>query len=316
METVTLQEALRRIDKIDEGAISDNELRRGLDSFRLDPPHMQESNPFSPAYRHEILHIYEQLFGQPFNVTNEGLDINADHELAWGFPYGTKNSTTIGSFLIAFGYLIKTMNLMQGARVLEVGCGTGALTRHLAKSGFRVTSLEVNSSNVELVNRMTARYPVRPQVILGDATAFEPSEQYDAIIFFESLHHFIEHEKFLKCCVSWLAEDGMIAFCAEPIYSKGHPSLAYPWGLRLDGQSLRGMYRFGWIELGFRQSYFDQLMQRVGLMYSRHLCVDSHWSEMFIATPIHNAAPGDQPRPKLAERIGLNLHRLTGRLRR
>ena len=53
METVTLQEALRRIDEINEGDISDNELRLSLDSFHLDPPKMQESDPFSPAYRQD-----------------------------------------------------------------------------------------------------------------------------------------------------------------------------------------------------------------------------------------------------------------------
>ena len=313
METVTLQEALRRIDEINEGDISDNELRLGLDSFRLDPPKMQESDPFSPAYRQEVLHLYERIFSRPYHAPDEGLDINIDHELAWGFPYGTQNAQTIGGFLIAFGYLIKTMDLVKGARILEVGCGTGALTRQLAKSGYRVTSLEVNSSNVELVNRITAGYPVRPQVILGDATKFEPSEQYDAIVFFESFHHFIEHEDFLRRCVSWLADDGMIAFCAEPVLPEDSPHLAYPWGLRLDGESLRAMHQFGWIELGFRQSYFDQLLERVGLTYTRSRCADSHWSDLFIAIPEQGTPHVDLTKPKMIEKIRLQLQHLIGR---
>lgn len=165
-----------------------DELRQILGSFVLDPPEMRESDPFSPEYWQEVLRLYEQIFGQPYDATDEGLNVDVEHELAWVWPYGTQSGPTIGGFLIAYGYLIKTMNLAQGARVLEIGCGTGGLTLHLAKSGYRVTSLEVNASNVELVNRMTAACPVRPQVVLGDATAFETSERYDAIIFFESLH--------------------------------------------------------------------------------------------------------------------------------
>ena len=278
MEGVTIQEAILRLDEIDEDVVPHDELRQILGSFFLDPPVMRENDPFSADYRQGVLNLYEQIFGKPYDATDEGLDINTEHELAWGWPYGTQSGPTIGGFLIAYGFLIKTMNLVRGARVLEIGCGTGALTMHLAKSGYRVTSLEVNASNVELVNRMTAGYPVRPQVVLGDAAVFQTDERYDVIIFFESLHHFIEHEEFLRRCISWLTDDGMIAFCAEPIVSEDSSHLAYPWGLRLDGESLRAMHKFGWIELGFRQSYFDQLMERVGLIPSsikRDSCRDS-----------------------------------------
>lgn len=288
METVTIQEAIRRLDAIDEDIVPHDELCQILGSFVLNPPVMRESDPFKEDYRQAVLSLYEQIFGRLYDATNEGLDINVEHELAWGWPYGTQSGPTIGGFLIAYGFLIKTMNLDRGARILEIGCGTGGLTMHLAKSGYRVTSLEVNSSNVSLVNRMTAGCPVRPQVVLGDATEFQTDERYDAIIFFESLHHFIEHEKFLRRCISWLSDDGIIAFCAEPIVPDDSPHLAYPWGLRLDGESLRAMHKFGWIELGFRQSYFDQLIERVGLVYSRNRCVDSHWSDVLIATPTHN----------------------------
>lgn len=310
MEILTLQEVRHRLDDLDQFAVSDSELRQSLASFNLKQPNMREGDPFSPAYRQEILHLYEQLFDRPYNLVEEGLDINVDHELAWGFPYGTQDSTTIGGFLIAYGFLIQTMNLAQGSRILEIGSGTGSLTRHLAKSGYRVTSLEVNASNVDLVNRMTADYPVRPQLILGNATDFEANEKFDAIIFFESFHHFIEHESFLKRCVSWLVEGGMIVFCAEPVLPDSNPALAYPWGLRLDGESLRGMYLYGWLELGFRQSYFDQLMQRVGLVCSRSKCADNHWSDVIVAVPVQDVAVDRLPRLNLIRSIWLNLQRL------
>ena len=40
--------------------------------------------------------------------------------------------------------LIRVLELPQGARVLEVGCGGGALTRYLGEQGYQVVALETS----------------------------------------------------------------------------------------------------------------------------------------------------------------------------
>ena len=61
-----------------------------------------------------------------------------------------------------------------------------------------------------------------------------------------------------------LAQGGVILFAAEPIVD-----LPYPWGLRLDGQSLWSIRQLGWLELGFDRSYFMQALRDTGWVGKR-----------------------------------------------
>jgi len=45
--------------------------------------------------------------------------------------------------------LVRSLELPESARVLEVGCGGGALTRYLGERGFQVTALETSETLAE-----------------------------------------------------------------------------------------------------------------------------------------------------------------------
>ncbi len=53
-------------------------------------------------------------------------------------------------------------------------------------------------------------------------------------------------------------------FASEPV-----TKLPYPWGVRLDGESLWAMRRYGWLELGFDRTYFLRLLRREGFRVHR-----------------------------------------------
>ena len=70
---------------------------------------------------------------------------------------------------------------LRGAkRILEVGCGDGALARHLASGGLEVTALDL-----ELTDR-SAHRGVR--LVEQDFLAFDDGG-FDAVLFTSSLHH-------------------------------------------------------------------------------------------------------------------------------
>lgn len=50
-------------------------------------------------------------------------------------------------------FIAETAGLPVGAPVLEVGCGTGQLTEHLAALGFRVTAIDLGPSMIEAARR-------------------------------------------------------------------------------------------------------------------------------------------------------------------
>ena len=61
-----------------------------------------------------------------------------------------------------------TASVEPGARVLEIGCGTGQLTRRLAGRGFNVTAIDIGAAMTEAARRNVADPAVRFQ-----ASSFE-----------------------------------------------------------------------------------------------------------------------------------------------
>ncbi len=56
-----------------------------------------------------------------------------------------------------------------------------------------------------------------------------------------------------------VAPGGAIFFGSEPI-----GPLAYPWGPRLDGMSVWSTRTYGWLELGFDETYFRAALAHTG----------------------------------------------------
>lgn len=272
---------------IETNASDDADLRRRLNGVRLSGSAnvLRTLDPFSRDYRDEVLAQFSRLKSVGYNAATEGLDIDIAHELRWGFPYGTQSAGTIGAYLIAIGHIIAQLNLPAGSRIIEMGCGTGSLTRHLMASGYEVIALDINASNTALIKAMGAHAPKSPQVYTHSFDEFAwPAGDVDAVIFFESFHHSLGHADLLAKAATWIKPGGRLAFCAEPIVKADSLWVPYPWGLRTDGESLRAIAKWGWLELGFQESYFFELLKRAGLSWTRAQNLGSHWADVILAT--------------------------------
>jgi len=88
------------------------------------------------------------------------------------------------------------------ARILEVGCGRGALAAALADLGFQVTGVD---RDAEAVEATTERGVV---AIHGDV--HDISGEYDVVLFTRSLHHAENLDGILEHAVRLLADSGQI----------------------------------------------------------------------------------------------------------
>lgn len=77
-----------------------------------------------------------------------------------------------------------------------------------------------------------------------------------------------------------LSPQGRIILAAEPIFNDLNHQLPWGWGVRLDGESFRAMRKWGWLELGFTESYLRNLFGGMNLSYSRRTCPDSRWADV------------------------------------
>jgi SAM-dependent methyltransferase len=281
------QKVIRTLDELDEmlaqldlaGAESDDALRRGFQSFRMDIEYSLPDDPYSEGYREAVLEMYEWLRGEPYTVANEETPFDDAAAVYAPFPFSTQSATTVGDHLMAIGHIIRRFELPPGSRVLEFGAGWGNTTLALAQMGHKVTAIDISPRFTDLITARAGRINVDVQTLVGDFSLIHQLEgQFDGVLFFESFHHCADHLDLISGLDRVVAPNGRVMFAAEPIIK----SFPVPWGLRLDGESLWAIRRHGWLELGFRRSYFEEALDRYGWKADWASLPQSPWGEIFL----------------------------------
>lgn len=280
----TLDELDRKLGELDvAAAVSDDELRRCFATFSMDYPIGLPKEPSSAEYRDWQFELYRWIHGGPYSSTNEASSFDVANAAAQPFPYLTRSPSTVGNHLIAIGHVIRTLDLPAGSRVLEFGPGWGNTTIALARMGYKVTAIDIEQNFVDLIKERARRKNLAVDVRQGDfACARQLDSQYDAVLFFECFHHCADHRGMIAGLDRIVAPGGRVIFAAEPIYEE----FPIPWGLRLDGESLWAIRKHGWLELGFKESYFTAAMKGHGWRLAKSVCTETPWGTVFTARRI------------------------------
>ena len=84
-------------------------------------------------------------------------------------------------------WVLSTAGISEGGRVLEIGCGTGQLTRQLAARGVELTAIDISPNMVELASRHLDTSDVR-----FHANSFEdfdaPDDSFDLVVSATAFH--------------------------------------------------------------------------------------------------------------------------------
>jgi 2-polyprenyl-3-methyl-5-hydroxy-6-metoxy-1,4-benzoquinol methylase len=87
---------------------------------------------------------------------------------------------------------------LAGARVLEIGCGTGSSTLALVERGAQVTAMDISSAGIRVARERCHAYGHQATFFVANAASVKkavPSTTFDAIIFYASLEHMIHEER-------------------------------------------------------------------------------------------------------------------------
>jgi 2-polyprenyl-3-methyl-5-hydroxy-6-metoxy-1,4-benzoquinol methylase len=261
-----LDSALRDIEQTT--GISSVEGRERLLNLRFIIPNAEFSgDPYSPEYASAQLALYLRLSGRTSYDPATAERSTFEKRLArrMPFPYESRSAAIVGEQLIAWGFLIRAMNLAPGASLVEFGAGWGNLTLQLAQMGHRVTVVDIEKRFLRLLRYRASRLRVKLALKHEEMTRFSSTERFDAALFFESFHHCAHHLRLLRNLYDLTTPDGLLAFASEPIDRFPHP-----WGfVRTDGLTLWSIRRFGWFELGFDLSYFLRTLLLFGWLPQR-----------------------------------------------
>lgn len=286
-----LDELDRQLMRLDElHAVSDAALREGFNEFRMDIPMIEGLDPDSEEYRNQQLAIHEHLAGKRYSPVNEVSHFDVASATSRPFPYYTEGWEVIGDQLIAVGFIVKTMKLAAKSTILEFGPGWGNTTIALARSGYDVTCIEIEKNFVDLVRERANRKQLSINAIQGDfLDAAKLDRRFDAVLFFECFHHCWRHNELLDLLENLINPGGIVVFAAEPITDDFHT----PWGVRMDGQTLWAIRKFGWMELGFTETYFRSSLERRGWQVEKHHCAATSVGTIFVARRAPPLVPSD-----------------------
>jgi SAM-dependent methyltransferase len=278
-----LDDVMRELESA--ALVSDDALRRGFATFRMAPSDEPADDPDSESYRARQFGIYERLHGKPYDVTSEASVFDPLQMADRPFPFLTRSASTVGDQMIAIGFLIRHMNLPPESTVLEFGPGWGNTTLALARMGHTVTAIDIEPNFIRLIEERSRRKGLTIETIQGDFSRIaDLDRKFHTVLFFESFHHCANHQVLVAQLARVVAPGGQLVFAGEPI----DPAFPLPWGVRLDGESLWAIRRYGWLELGFREDYFRALLARHGWTVRKEVCSvldgpHTGWGTVFIA---------------------------------
>ena len=85
--------------------------------------------------------------------------------------------------------LLKSINISPAAKILEVGCGCGALTRYLGEQGFSVDAVEGSAQRAD-ISALRCRDLDNVQIIQHNFNTLDlPDGHYDAVLFIGVLEY-------------------------------------------------------------------------------------------------------------------------------
>jgi SAM-dependent methyltransferase len=87
-------------------------------------------------------------------------------------------------------------NLTASDRVLDIGCGNGALTLDVASKVKEVVGIDIESKNIDQAKSKHSRYNLK--YVVGDATKDLTGEKFDVIILSNVLEHIEKRIDFMK----------------------------------------------------------------------------------------------------------------------
>ncbi|MCA1593933.1 MAG: methyltransferase domain-containing protein [Acidobacteria bacterium] len=117
-----------------------------------------------------------------------------------------------------FANVAVALALPAGARLLDVGCGSGWLGEYFARLGYDVTGIDISDDLIEMASERVARVPydvdhetpLRCRFETHDIESAPLPEKFDAVICYDSLHHFVDERAVFRHFSAMLEVGGLL----------------------------------------------------------------------------------------------------------
>jgi 2-polyprenyl-3-methyl-5-hydroxy-6-metoxy-1,4-benzoquinol methylase len=162
-----------------------------------------------------------------------------------------------------FANLAMALALPPGARVLDVGCGSGWLCEYFARFGYKATGIDLSSEMIEMAHERLSSVPfgldhetsLKARFLVHDIETAPLNETFDAIICYDSLHHFEDEHAVLKHLSSMMEPGGQLFVLEGEVP---------PAGSATETELRNVMQQYETLESPFPRDYLLQLLREHG----------------------------------------------------
>jgi 2-polyprenyl-3-methyl-5-hydroxy-6-metoxy-1,4-benzoquinol methylase/glycosyltransferase involved in cell wall biosynthesis len=162
-----------------------------------------------------------------------------------------------------FANMAMELALPPGSRILDVGCGSGWLSEYFARLGYYVKGIDISPDLIEMSRERVARVPYGVDHVTQLVCVFEVHdieaaplrEKFDAIICYDSLHHFEDERAVMRHLAAMLSIGGQLFVLEGERPSAGSLS---------EGELHSVMREFKTLESPFESQYLRRLLDEHG----------------------------------------------------
>ena len=218
-------------------------------------------DPFSEAYVAQQLLLFKEIAGRDAEQSvTELTDFDFDRHVNGANPYAIEAASEFAVHYLRLAHVVAAAPLPPRAKVLDMGAGWGMSSEFLATLGCSVRAVDINPKFVDLIGARQKRHGLPITARVGTFDDYVDEELFDAVLFYECLHHAIRPWSVLARARGHLKPGGVILFAGEPINDYWAS-----WGLRLDPLSIYCIAKFGWFESGWSQGFISECLVRIGM---------------------------------------------------
>jgi SAM-dependent methyltransferase len=157
---------------------------------------------------------------------------------------------TTARFLIDFGYVLQLLDLQVGSSLVELGCGSGWMTRLAARHGVQAEGYDISPEMIEIARQEAKREGLEVRFEAGDYEQLDLGRRFDACLLYDALHHSERPELVLAAAGRALKPGGRLLL-VEP-----------NWTHRFSGREASEAY--GTTELGYSSRRLKRLLRSKG----------------------------------------------------
>ncbi|MFH1199926.1 MAG: class I SAM-dependent methyltransferase [Candidatus Micrarchaeota archaeon] len=122
-----------------------------------------------------------------------------------------------------------TAPLLEGKRVLDVGCGIGMFAGEFAKRGFEVTGIDTSQKCIELARERHKgiEFAVDDGLVMAKLKGRKP---FDSAVLFDVLEHIEDQDSLLKNIRAGLADGGVLVMSVpafQALYSRHDKNIGH-----------------------------------------------------------------------------------------